>query len=299
MYLNKNNNPQKQIAVNGSYTRKAIITAALSVAFCPLFAQSGFDFGLKGIFQASALINTQDQAAGPELDYKIKTGIAGGVSAGYSFTKHLGAEIDILSSTQGEGYVGVVNDINSSSVAILSNEFKYLAQANNIPFTGNYTAQIYLHCLKIPLLFRYTGDNTKKVFFSSFIGPQINMLSSAKLKINGSDAPVPAAANLNFTDAYKKTTLDVAFGFGAGMNITDNLVLSLHLRLDYGLGDAENKSASVNYGSGTGTSNWYNSGRSANNNATGGGMVSISYRLVKKAKEPVKKSGAQKPPAKK
>ena len=299
MYLNKFNNPQRQMAAKGSITRKAIITAALSIACGPLFAQSGFDFGLKGIFQASSLINTQDQAAGPELDYKVKTSIAGGVSAGYSFTKHLGAEINILSSTQGQGYVGVVNDINSNSGAILSSEFKALAQANNIPFTGNYTAQIYLHTIKIPLLFRYTGNNTKKVFFSSFIGPQINLLSSAKLKINGQDAPVPAAANMNFTDAYKKTTLDVAFGFGAGMNITDNLVLSLHLRLDYGLGDAENKSASVNYGSGTGTSNWYNSSRSANNNATGGGMVSISYRLVKKAKVPVKKTGASKPPVKK
>ncbi len=299
MNLNKIKNPQNQSILKGSFARKAITAVAFSLACGPVFAQSGFDFGLKGIFQASALINKQDQAAGTELDYKVKTGISGGVSVGYSFTKHLGAEIDILSSTQGQGYVGVVSQINNNSAPILSYEFKNLAFSNSIPFTGNYTAQIYLHTLKIPILFRYTGDNTKKVFFSSFIGPQINMLSSASLKINDKDAPLSASAKMNFTDGYKKTTLDLAFGFGAGLNITDNLVVSLHLRLDYGMGDVENKSASITTTSGK--VNYYDATRTANNNATGGGMVSLSYRLVKKVKETVKKpaAGAKKTPVKK
>ena len=271
----------RQKDAGASFTRKTIAVCALSLVYGPLFAQSGFDFGLKGIVQATSLLNSTDIAAGPELDYKDKVTIGEGVSAGYTFTKHMGVEINVLFSKQGQGYIGDASKINSNSSAILSSEFQSIAQFDNIPFSGDYTARIILNTIKIPFLFRYTGNNTKKVFFSSFIGPQIDMISSVKFQVNGQNASF-AGAGFSPEDLYKKTTIDGVLGLGAGMNLSKNLVLSVHLRLDYGFGDVEDKSFTP-AGS---TDKFYDASRAKTNNATGGGLVSLNYRLVKKHKEP-------------
>jgi hypothetical protein len=268
---------------SASFIRKIIAVSACLLTGPLLFAQKGFDFGLKLNVQSSSLINNTDVAAGPELDYKNPTNIAGGVSAGYTFTKHLGAEINILYSKQGQGYKGDASQISptTSGVLILSEEFQGLATASGIPFSGQYTSRIDLTYIKIPILLRFTGKTTKKVFFSSFIGPQIDMLSSAKIKVNDKDAPFTPFGKKN-EDAYKKVTVDAVLGVGLGINLPSNLVLSFHLRLDYGLGDAENKSVTIPaLGS---TDKLYDGGRASTHNATVGGLISLNYKLVKKAK---------------
>ncbi len=137
------------------------------------------------------------------------------------------------------------------------------------------------------MLFRYTGDNTKKTYFSSFIGPQIDMLSAASVQVNSQNASF-SKFNTTATDLYKKTTLDAVFGVGVGINLSKNLVLSGHLRLDYGLGDAEDKSVTVGGGK------LYNSARAATHNATGGALIGLTYRLTKKAKTTEKTKVIQK-----
>ena len=290
MNLNKFKNALGQMHAGAILNPKVLATAAITLACMPSFAQKGFDFGLKGNIQTTSMINSSDQAAGPELDYKQYTTAAFGVSAGYSFTNHLGLEINILSSKQGQGYTGVVADINSKSDILLSSYFQQLAYYDSIKFTGTYTARITTSVIKIPILFRYTGNTNNKVYFSSFIGPQINLLSSVKYTINGQSASF-AGTGFDAKDLYKKTTMDIAFGVGAGMNITDNISLSLHLRLDYGLGDAEDKS----YVPSGGSDKFWTAGRANTNNATGGALISLNYKLAKKAKEPAKKPT---PPAK-
>ncbi len=251
------------------------------------FAQSGFDFGLKGFVGTSSLINSNDQAAGPELDYKNSVKIAGGISGGYSFNKHIGVELNVLYAKQGQSYKGEVSQITPSGygIVILSQAFQSFAYANNVSFTGNYTADISTTCLKIPLLFRYTGDNTKGVYFSSFIGPQLDMLNAVNIQVNGKTIS-PSNYNLKAEDFYKKTTVDAVLGLGVGINLPSNLVLSAHLRLDYGLGDVENKSETTTaFGV---SEKVYSSARAATNNATGGLLISLNYKLVRKAKGKVK-----------
>jgi outer membrane protein with beta-barrel domain len=274
-----------------SFTRKAIALCALSMAAGPVFAQQGLDLGLRVMVQTTSLINSTDQAAGKELDYKNKVTAGGGIAGGYNFNNHMGAELDILYSKQGQGYIGDAAQISSNSNAILSNEFRGLAASNNIPFSGSYTANIALTCIKIPILFRYTGDATKSWFFSSFIGPQINMLSSAVFTVNGQTASF-SSYGIKPEDMFKKTTLDAVIGVGVGINLSDNLVLGVHLRLDYGLGDVENKSETVTTG-GT-TSKAYDATRAVTNNATGGGLISLNYKFVKKA--PAKPATPAAPP---
>jgi len=277
----------KQKSAKPFFMQQFIAVSVLSLFGAHSFAQTGFDFGLKGIVQSSSLINAQDIAAGNELNFKDRLGVGGGVGAGYSFTKHIGAEIDILYSPEGSGYTGTNNP--GTSVAVtnqdnknLSSEFDSLASKNKIPFKGNYTADIYLNYIKIPILFRYNTNNTKKVFFSLFIGPQFDLLSSATIKVNGQTASL-SAYNLSTTGVYKKSETDGVLGLGLGINLSKNFVLTGHLRFDYGFGDAENKSAT--YSSGGTNVDFYNSKRLATNNATGGGLISLNYKLLKKEKE--------------
>jgi len=289
MYVSMLKKTARQKAAKAPLASKVIAVCALCLATGPVFAQ--LDFGLKCNIQTSALINSQDQAAGPELDYKNNVGVAPGIEVGYTFNKHFGAEINFLYSKQGQGYKGdpTVITTNATGVLILSNEFKALASSNNIAFTTPYTARIDLTYIKIPLLLRYTGNNTKKIFFSSFIGPQFDLLSSAKTQINGTNTTFPYG--IKNEDLYKKTTVDAVLGLGAGMNLSKNIVLSVHLRLDWGLGDAENKSETYTLPTsppGASSIKFYDPSRAANHNATGGGLISLTYKLVKKAKAPAK-----------
>ena len=262
--------------------KKCVVAGCLLFIGAPSFAQRGFDFGIKGFVGTSSLLNSTDQAAGPELDYKNSIKMAGGISGGYSFNKHMGVELNVLYAKQGQSYKGEVSQITPSAngALILSDEFETLASSNNVAFTGNYTADISTTCIKIPLLFRYTGNNTKKVYFSLFIGPQIDMINSVNVQVNGQSVSL-AAYNVKEEDLYKKTTVDAVLGLGVGINLPANLVLSAHLRLDYGLGDVENKSETISaFGSSVKV---YNSARAATNNATGGLLLSLNYKLAKKA----------------
>jgi hypothetical protein len=279
MNLSKLTKTLRQKDARASFTRKVITVSALSLLAGQMYAQKGFDLGLRGTVLTSSLLNEKDQAAGPELDYKNKVNVGGGIAAGYNFDNHMGVELDILYSKQGQGYVGDPAQITpmTNGVLILSQEFQKLASANNIAFTTNYTANIALYTLKIPILFRYTGDAKKPWYFSSFIGPQINLLNSVAMQVNGANASF-TCAGFAAIDQYKKTTIDAVVGVGVGINLSDNFVLGVHLRLDYGLNDVENKSE-VPSGS---TNKLYDPTRAATHNATGGGLISLNYKFIKK-----------------
>ena len=288
----KKNTPQL-ISAPAASIRKYLAAGCLVLISTSSFAQSGFDFGIKGFVGTSSLLNSNDQAAGPELDYKNSIKLAGGISGGYNFNKRMGIELNVLYAKQGQGYKGEVSQITPSGygIVILSQAFQSFAYANNMSFTGNYTADMSTTCLKIPLLFRYTGDNTKSVYFSSFIGPQLDLLSAVDMQVNGKTIS-PSNYNIKAEDLYKKTTVDAVLGLGVGINLPSNLVLSAHLRLDYGLGDAENKSETTTaFGV---PEKVYSGARAATNNATGGLLISLNYKLVKKAQPKGKAHSDQK-----
>jgi opacity protein-like surface antigen len=89
---------------------------------------------------------------------------------------------------------------------------------------------------------------------------------------------------------YKKTTIDLAFGLGAAYNITKNISVSLQLRVDYGFSDLEKKDFTY-----SGAEFWDHD-RAGTHNATGGALIGLNYKLLKKAAEPAKGKPA---PAKK
>lgn len=273
----------KQKNVNPFYSFKVIAIGTLALAGNKSSAQQGFYIGLNTGVQTSSLLNKTDQAAGAELNYTQKVSVPVGIGGGYTFNKHFGVELDIIYSKQGQAYNGKYAASPDSTV--YSTQIEHLAELNNMNIApnSNYTADVVLNCLKVPVMLHYTGNTSKKVFFNSFIGPQINMLNSVVFHVNGQQTPL-TGTNITPIDVYKKTTLDGVLGVGAGINLSSHLVLTADLRLDYGFGDVENKGETLTY-KGSVEDYYPTSGRAATHNATGGLMVGIYYKFVKKAKD--------------
>jgi hypothetical protein len=228
-----------------------------------LWAQQGaFRIGAALLPQSSFLFNADDAKAGSKvIGRPLTLGFAGGLSASYHFTDNLGVGLDVLFSNQGQRYQGV-----SYIKAELSfgDDTTYL----NIPV--DYTARTTLNYLKVPAYFYFNTDPNAKVFFTAFLGPQVNLLISYKERLDGtvetgffgsipfsvtaSGKTIRGEAQLNeetkaegkFTALpYQSFLFGLAGGAGIGISLTDNLLLSLSLRADYTLGDAENKEAKV------------------------------------------------------
>jgi hypothetical protein len=72
-----------------------------------IWAQEGaFRIGAVLLPQSTWLLNQDDSDAGPELDYEVTWGFAGGISASYNFNDYLGVGLDVLYSNQGQKYKG-------------------------------------------------------------------------------------------------------------------------------------------------------------------------------------------------
>ncbi|GIV22811.1 MAG: PorT family protein [Bacteroidia bacterium] len=223
-------------------TLRLVLLALLLTGWA--WAQEGtFKIGAAVLPQNTWLLNQDDSDAGPELDYEVTWGFAGGLTLGYNFTDYLGVGLDVLYSSQGQKYKGTVSGVN-------------------------WTAQTRLNYLKLPLLLRFNSDPNSPVQFSFFVGPQLNLLLSYTDKFEASSSGVTSTVETSGTtvtstfvtggvtmtdkenltaSAYKKTSLGAAVGLGVGFKLTDELLLTLHFRGDYAFGDAENKDAKVDH----------------------------------------------------
>jgi opacity protein-like surface antigen len=205
------------------------------------WAQEGaFRIGAVLLPQNTWLLNQDDSDAGPELDYEVTWGFAGGISASYNFNDYLGVGLDVLYSNQGQKYKG-----RDSATT--------------------YTAKTTLNYLKVPLLFRFNSDPNSVVQFSAFLGPQFSFLLSYKDRFEAFEANVPSfrmevsGKEWSITEdgtsdkvkltapIYKSFLPGAVLGFGIGIKPTDALLISLHIRADYAFGDAENKDAKVDH----------------------------------------------------
>lgn len=263
-----------------SLCAKLIALCSLSLTANQLMAQTRFDFGINIGAQTNALLNKNDQEAGDELNFKQKAGMTFGINGGYNFNNHMGVELGIIYSKQGQSYDNIAS-LNPEKVAF-SSQLQGIAAYNNVALTGSYTASTGLTCIKIPVLFRYTGNNTKKAFFNSYIGPQINILSNAAYFINDNEMSL-SKISAEPKDFYKKTSVDAVLGIGAGFNLSPTLLLTANLRLDYGLMDIEQKDATYTAIGIGGKPLFYPADRAATHQATGGLMVGLSYKMAKES----------------
>jgi len=224
-------------------TRLSLVLGALLLGGSSYAQEGTVKIGAALLPQSTWLLNQDDSDAGPNLDYQTTWGFAGGLTVAYHFTDYLGVGLDVLYSSQGQKYKGTESGTNLS-------------------------AQTTLNYLKLPLLFRFNSDPNSPVQFSFFAGPQANLLLSYtdKAEVTGGGitwtfetqnqekTTTFSGPGTTFTDktsltakAYKPLTLGAVVGLGAGFKLTEELLLGVHVRLDYIFGDVENKDCKVNH----------------------------------------------------
>ncbi len=261
-------------------------------------AQSSVEGGIIVMPQYTALLNTNDFAAGNDLNYSTTFGFAGGLSGAYNFNNHVGIELNLIFSSQGEKYTGNLSDYKpKADTASYANLVSFQAQLAGISPTAAsvnpYNAQISLTYFKIPVLFKLTSNTEKTTFFYMNVGPQFNILLSASESLNGNTVTYTStnplsAFSFSTKQLFESSGVDVVLNLGTGFNLSSNLVLTAQINFDYGLTDAEDKSFEFPISiytpafSSTPTTeevHAYTSNRSSNNNATVGLRIGLAYKF--------------------
>ncbi len=160
-------------------------------------AQEGFYIGAQATQQFSGMYN-QDDVDNENFDYKITPGQSFGLSGGYNFNKHMGVAAEAIFSMEGQKY-----ELNKT------------------------TFRRKLNYVKVPVLFTYNTDASKKVMFTAKLGPQVGLLTSAKL--NDADGNTLLK---DTKDSYETFTFGGMLGASARVNLAKNLYLDAGLKLD-------------------------------------------------------------------
>jgi len=177
--------------------------------FVSYFASAQFYLG--GAFSENStwLLNKAVFDRGETQDIAASFGNNYGIVAGMNFTDNMGIEINFLFNTHTQKYTGT-----------------------NWPINGcDYNSQSTYHSIDIPVLFK-TGE---KAYFE--IGPVLSLMSSATYDIEYSGNLCPSDKHVENKEDYSSTFFGMAMGFGGNIDLTDNLKLTLGLRLYYGLTD--------------------------------------------------------------
>jgi hypothetical protein len=195
-------------------------------------AQQGFSISIKATPQFSFLQNESDN--NNSLSKKATFNTNFGIGAGYNFTGKTGIGLDVLYSWQGQRYE--VRSVETNQM---------------------------LNYIKIPLYFTYNTDATKPVSFIAKAGPQLSLLTTAKLSDN--DGNEIEGDN---KDAYQSTTFGGVVGAGVQFRLNKSLFLTTNARFDYDFTNAEDESYHA-----------YPAGRAATHNMTTGLEVGLKYNL--------------------
>lgn len=219
---------------------KYISTLTLLLISNCLFAQKGLHLGASGTFNTVWIIN-QNAYGGEEYDYTLKLGGGAGVDVGYNFTNHLGLFTGLKFSNQGQSYESSKN-------------------------TGE-TRDISLRYNYIPVLFRFTGGNSKVKFYAQ-AGPQFGFINEAKYTYENPNADV--TASLVITDRFTKNDNGINFGLGANIDIITNLYVSAGMDFYYSFNDINDPKFHIPDSSGV---------YEPSKNATGGIRIGVHYIL--------------------
>lgn len=250
--------------------KKILLIALISIVASSVYAQKGLEIGLRGMPQNTWLLNEADFGEGEELNYELTWGSAYGLMVGYNFSDKMGLRVNALMSSEGQKFVGnfsMPQNIDSTAYSSLAAGQKFLYGDTSI----TYTAQVKLDYIKVPLLLKFNSNPTSGgAFFTFEVGPQINLLRSAKHTIDGKTVDY-SIVDFNTKDLYNETVIAVAFGLGADINLSEKLKLNANFRFDYGITDTENKDFAI-----SGSKLW-EPARPATHSATGGLMLGLTY----------------------
>lgn len=192
-------------------------------------AQKGVKIGLLALPQSTWLFNSDDWNAAKDIyDHKFTFGMAAGPIFGYNFSENFGFRTNFLYSLQGQHY----HSRNAELELV--------------------THKIRLHYVKMPIMFGFnTNTEFSKMIFSFYVGFQGNLLMRAQYQDNNQSFVADPSLDptiLDYPSSFRQynwfdygPVLDIGFD----VKLTYNIMANLHLRAEYGLGDAENKGATI------------------------------------------------------
>jgi hypothetical protein len=188
--------------------KKALLTLGIAISTLSIQAQD-IRVGLTGGLNSTWLLNKNVFDQGDNLDVASTFGGRIGIEGIYSFSEKAGVSLGI-------------NFLSNNSQ-------KYTGDVLNF----NYDVKTKLSYIDIPVLFRLTSSGG--TYFE--IGPQIGLLTSAT---QDSSSSAPGAISYSGKDVkygYNSTNFALVFGFGADIDVSENIYITTGLRLGYGFSD--------------------------------------------------------------
>jgi hypothetical protein len=190
-----------------------VAVALLTTAFGANAQDKSIRIGVFGNFNSVWLFNKNVSDAAGQLNPDATFGGSFGIGGTYMINQKLGIELNLLSTSAGQKYSG---DFPSTS-----------------GLTGSYTDQMKLKYIEIPLLLKLTSE--KGPYFE--FGPDFNFLSSASETLTTSAYPKSNYTDKDFKDNFNSSNIAALLGFGVDIKASDNVLVTVGLRLAWGLSD--------------------------------------------------------------
>ncbi len=233
--------------------KKTLTVLLLSIVCSTVWAQQGFHIGYKVAPQSTWMFNG-DNSDNANYRYVSTWGVAHGPSLAYWFKPTVGVGFDLIFSKQGQKF--------------------------EVQKESDFTNQLTLRYLKLPILLHFSSDPEQPVQFVGQFGPQFAFLTKGELEVEqtipGFPPIIPSSEPYDVKDAYKSTNIGMVLGFGIGTNFgTEFLAMTVQLRFDFAFTDAEQKE----------TGDWYYYSspdpdeRPTTFNTTGGIEIGFKYIL--------------------
>jgi hypothetical protein len=188
--------------------KKALLTLGIAISTLSIQAQD-IRVGLTGGLNSTWLLNDNVLGAGDGLDVGSTFGGRFGVEGIYSFNEKIGVSLGLnFISGHNQNYTG-----------------------DNTYLNGDVKTK--LRYFDIPLLFRLTSSGG--TYFE--IGPQMGILTSASEDYESKVDNTENYSGQDVKSSLNTTDFALAFGFGADIDVSENIFVTVGLRLGYGLTD--------------------------------------------------------------
>lgn len=197
-----------------------------------LFAQKGIEFGVNVTPTSPWILNDEDFAEGPDLDFRFNYGINFGATVGFNFTDNFGIATGITYVSGGQRYITA---------------YENTAKADQI------TSRIDLRYMRVPVLFKFNGDINAATSAFFRIGPHFDFLQKATYTID--NAPIVGKVERDFLNdstynnqkIYNKNVIGLTLEMGSQFKIADNLKFVLAFQLAGSLNNIEGEDAKRNF----------------------------------------------------
>jgi len=256
--------------------KKLGLLALLLTLTVSVWAQRGWQIGLRAMPHTTWLLNQTDSDAGKDVfAYKTTWGMAAGLWAGYGINNHMTVGLNVFYSSQGQNHTYEVPDAQGGKDTVLN--------------------ELRLRYVKIPLLFKLSTDAERKFSYYIEAGPQIGILASVNEENDNKNyVPFPPVGVQYYDDyptryeTFQPVVVSGVVGFGVDVKLRFNLRMNISARFEGSFHDVEKKSVtytqmltdgSANAGVPT-TEYYYPQDRAATFNLVGSLGIGFTYTFI-------------------